>query len=401
MNNMKKRFVFTFLMFSVLNIFAEDNSLLAFIKGDLSKKTAIMKSLEKDKQNEVPYYSLNFCKSVEAIVDSKEYSDFVALAEYSVKALDVSSDSIDLQKLSEMLYDSFQLFDSDTVRIATVDKLGELFESKKLNNADINKDFSNLMSSIKTFLIDGMEKGNKATLAYGKTIAFLGKYGDKSAFETLFSCYEKDIWKEYKPLLESSLEGLVADSYKYIEDILSKGSVSQKLCVFKIATHNMTLMPDESYANLAEKALIESIYSAEDFSKVNSDIIDLQIESVKIIDKLNWTRSCELVNRYFSLAQQEYEAALLSDDQFIVAINCIEKLASLDSGQILSAYLNILNGKIEQNKNVSTAVTLAVINALGNLGDKVAFDYLFNVQHLGYSEEIISAARDAMARLKL
>ncbi|MCR5605834.1 MAG: hypothetical protein K6F69_03340, partial [Treponema sp.] len=347
------------------------------------------------------YYSLDFCKGIEAIIDAKSYKEFESLAEYSVEALNVSSDNVDLQKLSAVLYNSFSLFNSDAVRIATIDKLGELFDSKKLTNADINKDFADSMSSIKTFLLEGIENGNKATLAYGKTIAFLGKYGDKSAFETLFSCYEKDIWKEYKPLLESSLEGLVADSYKYIEEILAKDSVSRKLSVFRIATHNMTLMPDASYAELAEKSLVEAIYSAEDFSKVNSDIIDLQIESLKIIDKLNWTRSCDLVNRYFSLAQQEYEASLLSDEQFIVAIKCIEKLASLDSGQILSTYLNILNGKVEQNKNVSTPVALAVINALGNLGDKVAFDYLFNVQHLGYSEEIISAARDAMARLKL
>ena len=43
---------------------------------------------------------------------------------------------------------------------------------------------------------------------------------------------------------------------------------------------------------------------------------------------------------------------------------------------------------------------LAVINALGRLGNKVAFENLLYVGYLSYSEEIIEASRAALAGLK-
>ena len=71
------------------------------------------------------------------------------------------------------------------------------------------------------------------------------------------------------------------------------------------------------------------IYSVEDLSKVANETIDLQMAAIDVIVKKNWTQACDLVTRYFSLSQQEYNAGLLNETQFIGVIKAVEKLASL------------------------------------------------------------------------
>jgi hypothetical protein len=63
-------------------------------------------------------------------------------------------------------------------------------------------------------------------------------------------------------------------------------------------------------------------------------------------------------------------------------------------------YLDSLNKEMEKGTVPSKQVVLAVITALGGLGDKTAFDYLLYVTYLEYPEEVIAAARDALAKLK-
>ena len=46
------------------------------------------------------------------------------------------------------------------------------------------------------------------------------------------------------------------------------------------------------------------------------------------------------------------------------------------------------------------AVVLSVINALGGLGDKTAFDCLLYVTYLNYPEAVVKAAKTALTKLK-
>jgi len=114
----------------------------------------------------------------------------------------------------------------------------------------------------------------------------------------------------------------------------------------------------------------------------------------------NWTRGATLVYSYFPVAKNEYENGLLSVDQFAQVITCTGVVASSETDQILSLYLDSLNKSMEKNMIPETKIVLAVINALGGLGDKTAFDYLLYVTYLEYPEEVISAARNALAKLK-
>ena len=49
---------------------------------------------------------------------------------------------------------------------------------------------------------------------------------------------------------------------------------------------------------------------------------------------------------------------------------------------------------------MSETIALALIGALGRIGNKSSFDTLLYVTYVNYPEPVIAAARDALARLK-
>lgn len=54
----------------------------------------------------------------------------------------------------------------------------------------------------------------------------------------------------------------------------------------------------------------------------------------------------------------------------------------------------------EKSSDVSENLVLAIIKSLGAIGDKNAFDALLGVTYFEYSDSVIAAARDALAKLK-
>ena len=382
---MLKQVFLPLLFFSATVAFSADYY-VDFLKGDIKQKTEAVKKSAENKNGGIALQSLEFCcQSYQFLKNDK---DLETLTAESVKILPTN------ENFSNVLSNVFNTFESEFVRTAIVDNVSK-YSDKMLGESSSKP----IVSSVTQFLKESAKKGDRATILHGKMIVLMGKVNSETSFDTLFECYDKNVWKEYGTLLETSLVNMSAVYKDKVKEFITRGSPRQKLLAFKIASRQYG---EDSYiSELATDALTESIYSVEDLSKVANETIDLQMAAIDVIVKKNWTQACDLVTRYFSLSQQEYNAGLLNETQFIGVIKAVEKLASLDAGETLSSYLNVLNHDTEQGKNPSYAVVLALINSLGSLGDKVAFDYLFNVQHLNYSEEVITAARDALARLKL
>jgi len=84
----------------------------------------------------------------------------------------------------------------------------------------------------------------------------------------------------------------------------------------------------------------------------------------------------------------------------IPVVRCMGAMGSSDSAQALSIFLGLLNSETEQKKTYNEQLMLAVIQSLGDLGDKTAFDYLLYVGYLDYPETVKKASRDALARLQ-
>ncbi|MDE6069147.1 MAG: hypothetical protein K2F89_09405, partial [Treponemataceae bacterium] len=135
-------------------------------------------------------------------------------------------------------------------------------------------------------------------------------------------------------------------------------------------------------------------------SQNSRDLASFQLECAKVLADNQWTRAAELGEKYFGAAKTAFERGFLDERQFASAIKCVESISSRKSVKIFTDYMTQMNRAQEEKEFPSKTVALAIIDALGSLGDKSAFDCLLYVTYLDYPEEVTSAARNALTRLK-
>ncbi len=198
---------------------------------------------------------------------------------------------------------------------------------------------------------------------------------------------------------QNALDALSEDYEKQILSVLNNGTIVEKRKALQLVLDS-TKKSDFFKAEISEKALSSAITTVSDVSSVDSEMISLQLQALRELDKIQWTRSSALLVDFFTLAKQEFNLGLFTENEFVEIITAFTRLASLEAGSYLSTYLGELNKKFEETGSYSGPVVSAVIKNLGGLGNKVAFDNLLYTTYLDYSEVIVTAARDSLARLK-
>ena len=230
-------------------------------------------------------------------------------------------------------------------------------------------------------------------------ISVLKEINDSSAFSLLFKyAASSEVPSSIKNEAETVISE-VADKHKDdMVAIIENGSLEEKNLALRIALNNEK-NSDFLRAEIAEKALQVSIIYIGD-TENQENLISFQLAAIRELRRVAWTRSADLVIKFFDFARSEYEKGFLSEDDYIEIISCVEELAISKASSILSDYLAFFNAQTEQGISCSEPVVLAVISSLGNLGNKIAFDNLLYVGYLSYSDEIIEASRVALAGLK-
>ena len=135
-------------------------------------------------------------------------------------------------------------------------------------------------------------------------------------------------------------------------------------------------------------------------SKFSREDVELMLLSLEVAASTKWTRASSVSRDCFEVLKSQYEDNQVSEESFSLAIRNLAAIGSQDIVQALSLYLDSLNKKAESNSLSSNAVVLSVIESLGELGDKSAFDYLLYVTYLDYPAEVTDAAKSALAKLK-
>lgn len=354
---------------------------LAFIKGDIKAKCAAV-----EKCAAYGDYSLNL-KAFDFLIENRAVletdDDAVQLLKTSVETLNENSNS---EEISNRLCDIFKYFNSDEVKILTLNKLA-FFSS------------SNSVSLINSYISEMIGKNVPLSDVGRSAIKSLKGNGNNTTFRLIFIADVLNVWPQDRELLSEVWGPLANDCEKEIIHVFSTVDMERKLDMIYLLKKN----PDVSrkiLGEIAENALSLATYNIEDSSVIPSYQIKMQLEAVKIIAESQWTRSAKQVTDFFSIVRSEYEHGYISDEDFAMAIADIAKVASSETSVVLSQYLDFLNKKMENREPPVQTVILAVINALGGLGDKTAFDYLLYVTYLDYPEEVIAAAKNALSKLK-
>ena len=391
---MNRCFIRTIIALACTSCFASSAPLrIQFVKGNIVDKTAAVRESSGEDAAFLSKEAIDFALEHKVLLGNDRDLDTLALA--GVLALPANSvaslDYGEREALSEKFVKLFSLFPSDTVRIAILNKAAALRDSLPTEPCIVllNDYLANAVSSAGE---NGVVKAAVRTL---------GEIGDSRSFSVLFTARRQQKWPEYGKDIDEAIALLADKSLPQVIAVIREGNVKNGIRpLFDVLIKNEKISASFK-SEIAENVLSETIYIANNASSITRETVSLQVDALDVIVQNKWTRSAPAVLSFFDLAEREYKAGVMTDGEFVKAINAAAEIAPVDASSRLASYLAALNRQTEKSgAKVSETIALALIGALGRIGNKSSFDTLLYVTYVNYPEPVIAAARDALARLK-
>lgn len=386
----KSFFILTVLFFTSYLLSMGSKNQRNFVKGNLIDKTEAVKAASEVEIVDLAKAAIEFSLNYKEILGDD--SDLSALAISGITALPVeyieNSNMTEKNLISEKLIGLYSVFEDENVKIAVLNKISS-FKFSVENFIPLLNDF------VKNSSV------NEENLVLLKSVVnTLGSIGNNQSFIIMLGALSEKKWEPLFENLEKSLCMLAEPLEKEILDILRRGNIKDCRRLFDLIvkkSENSQIFK----AEIAENVLLRTIYIYENSNSTGEDLISLQLESFDFLKKLKWTRASNTIVSYLKTARSEYDQKLLEEDKFCEIITGVSDVAPIGAIQPLSTYLIFLNSKMEEkSSDVSENLVLAIIKSLGAIGDKNAFDALLGVTYFEYSDSVIAAARDALAKLK-
>ena len=238
-------------------------------------------------------------------------------------------------------------------------------------------------------------------------VAALAAFGDESSFPFLFSAMTAGYPQAITDETRRALESLGGNYYEYLVDIIRKNPFPEKTTAFRIGVYNdkLSLIERGGLALLALDVSLNALPSASAETSITAGYFStaeatLRYEAIIALTRMRWTPAASLAIRNFYQVRTDYGLGIASRERLLEAIACLGVMGSSEAAQALALHLGYFNSDTEKTGVYDEEVILAMINALGELGDKSAFDNLLYVSYLKYPEKIEAAAREALNRLK-
>lgn len=357
---------------------------IEYIKGNFSQKTQAVKKASEVGDFSLPIEAINFCVGVEQKLGDDD-RDLNMLIETSVRCLK-NNTTYSMEEISQLLCSVFKSFSNSNVRIAVLEKLEEFPSSYSLE-------------LLNGYIYDRCQNVTPMDDVLKKAFFSVKNVGNSVSFWYLFSADVLGLWPEHSALLQASYSPMAASCEVEVLDLFSKVNAEQKEYILSVISKNSEF-PAKIQGEVAENALSETISSYGEKKEFSEAEIKLQLSALDLLARTKWTRASSMASSYFTVARYEYENGMIDDSQFCKVISDVTTIASGDTCVVLSQYLDFLNKSKESGSAPVKAVVLSVINALGELGNKSAFDYLLYVTYLDYGEDVVTAARNALSKLK-
>lgn len=389
----KKSFLLIFFVLFSISLYAQNNSYtIQYLKGNITDKTRAIKESTGSESDYLANRAIEYALENKELLGTDRDLDALVVAAVLSISDDYLKNSNDEEKvkLSEKLYNLYSNFeDSNTVEIAILTKL----ESIK-DLLPIEKFVNNLNNKLKNENMNVMDPSFLKT-----TLSSLEKMGNTESFIILYYFYSADKYPKFEEEIEKTLITLSPNAVNEILGFIKEADSNQLKRIYSLTTKTQKLSKN-NVCIIAENLLNRSILLMGDSSKILPEDIDLQITCLKILADNKWTRASDSVLSYFQITKSLYKINSIKDEDFTFVISSLSSITPLKAVSPLTSYLEELNGRKENGEEVSSSVILSLINTLGAIGDKAAFDSLLAVTYLSYEEAILSAARQALSGLR-
>ncbi|MDR1900539.1 MAG: hypothetical protein LBQ55_11055 [Treponema sp.] len=227
----------------------------------------------------------------------------------------------------------------------------------------------------------------------------LGVLEDPSSYPALFSALNAGYPGPVLEEIETALNALRGDYKSFLVEVIRNNPLPEKLAALAAGAENEGFN-DSQKGEIAEAALEIGLGFPEANTGDDTNAAGLRYQAALLLTRLRWSHGSPLAIRHFHRVQTDYQRGAAPKPRFLEAIACLGVMASSEAAEALVLQLGYLNSHTERSGEFDADITLAVVNALGLIGDKSAFDYLLYVSYLSYPENIQAAAKDALTRLK-
>ena len=388
---MKKILSLIFLFTLIASAYAQ-TSKIKFIKGNITEKTAAVREAKDSEAEWITEEAIAFCLENKEILGNDRDLDGLAVAailSYSPDKIKKQSDA-QKQKITDNLISLFTEFNkSSTVQIAVISKALSLKDSLS------TLPFTALINSyLKTTDVSRADSG-----VFKASVSALETIGNSESFKILYGFLNNNAYSAYQKEIEKSTIAIIPNAMDEVIGILKGADFNKISSVFDLVQKSSQISK-KNLCEIAENMLSESILLIDNSSGTSAENIKFQLTVLNILSDNNWTRASSLALTYFDISKKLYENQNMNEEQFKTVITSLRNIAPLDAVSPLIAYLEELNSLTEKGSPVSSEITLAVINTLGAIGDKAAFDSLLAVTYLNYEESVLTAARDALSGLR-
>jgi len=226
-------------------------------------------------------------------------------------------------------------------------------------------------------------------------IAAIMELGDSSSYPVLF----ESICVGYPEVISSeaygALELIHGNLYQFLSGVIENNPPEEKFAAFKAGMNSERLMLWER-GQLAELALEKTLAQEDD----NIDMTLMRYASVLALTNFRWTRANTFAIRHYYRVQNDFLSGAVPKERFIEAIACLGAVGNSQATIILGLQLGLINALMQNTVYYDEEITLAIVQALGLIGDNAAFNQLMSVNNLPYPENIKAAAEEAIERLK-
>lgn len=267
------------------------------------------------------------------------------------------------------------------------------FQAYKITDAKLVEDLNAQFETLFYKSISGQVYSKSLLFAY---IDCLGAVGDKASFSLLFKSFIQTADADVENACKVALSKIPVNFFDELVHIIEKKELYSTWAAFEIARENSSIS-DAELAHITDLSLSVALDSLQVQEALSKKLIDT---ALTLLTEKRWQSATDLVISYFYRVQSRYRSDNAHEEDLVRVINCMAVLGSKECANALVVFLGLLNSDTEKGRPYSEQVVLATINAVGELGDNNAFDYLVYVDYLKYSENIKKAARDSIARLK-
>jgi len=228
----------------------------------------------------------------------------------------------------------------------------------------------------------------------------LGALGDPVSFPVLFATMNLGYTEEVNRQARLSLLAIPGDYRAQFTGILRDSPLPEKQLALSMAME-FPRLSDADKSAIAEFALDVGLHTAVSDNQSKPLARELRFQAARALTGRRWSKAGALAIEHFDALLLEYERGLADRRFLIEAINLLGDVGTHEAAVRLTQYLVLLNAYTERVREFDSTIVLAVIENLGKLGDKVAFDDLQYVEYLkSYSPEVLGAARRVRAGLK-